>query len=47
MHIENYIAELQRHSIEYKCNVLLSNYCTVYTVEDNGAYIFRINLTFR
>ena len=28
-------------------SILLSNYCTVYTVEDNGAYIFRINLTFR
>ena len=28
MHIENYIAELENHSIEYKRNVFLSNYCT-------------------
>ena len=44
MHIENYIAELQRHSIEYKRDVLLANYCTYGTGGIGKIMVFPKNL---
>ena len=44
MHIENYIAELESRSIEYKKDVLLSRYCTYGTGGVGKIMVFPKNL---